>query len=324
MTRRLLGLTAALMVVLVLLVPAALAADSGRVATATPIPHTGRVLISIDGNVALPAGEQADAVIVIRGTATIGGQVQGLVVIDGSAILSGAQAETILAIRSPITLETGTVVSGDVLTVDSTVTQTGGATVTGSVRDLAVDFTWAGLVIGPLVLLWLFGMAIAAIAAALLLAALAARQVRAAEQLISKEPLSVLGAGFLGIVLPIVIAIPLILTVVGAPLALAMLLGLWPLTAFLGYLVAAIWIGDWLLARFGSGTPRERPYLAAVIGVIVMELMSLLPPLAMIASFFGFGAVLLLAWRAFRSGQGTTVVTSPSPSTPAAAAPMAS
>ena len=111
---------------------------------------------------------------------------------------------------------------------------------------------------------------------------------------------------------------------VGAPLALAMLIGLWPLTAFLGYLVAAIWIGEWLLARVGSGAPRERPYLAAFIGVVIVELMSIFPPLVMIAGFMGFGAVLLLAWRSFRSGHATPVVTSPSPTTPAAAAPMAS
>ena len=316
MIRRLVGVAAAMVVVAALLVPVAIAADS-------PLQHTGGVLISIDGNVTLPTGDQADVVVVVRGTATISGQVQTLVVVDGTAVLTGARAQTIVAVRSPVTLGPGTVVSGDVMTVQSTVTQTGGAVVGGSVRDLATDIAGIGFVLGPLVLLFFFGMALVAVAAALLLAALAARQVRSAEQLISREPLSVAGAGVLGIVLPIVIAIPLFITVVGAPLALAMLIGLWPLTAFLGYLVAAIWIGDWLLARLNPGVIRERPYLAAFIGVIVIELMAVFPPLVMIASFMGFGAVLLLAWRAFRSGQGTTTVTSAAPSTPAAAAPMA-
>jgi hypothetical protein len=89
-------------------------------------------------------------------------------------------------------------------------------------------------------------------------------------------------------------------TIIGAPLGLAILLMVWPAAAFAGYLVAGIWIGEWLLNR-GTATERPaRPYLAAVVGLVILQVVSLVPFVGAIASLFGFGAVLLLAWRTFR------------------------
>jgi hypothetical protein len=55
---------------------------------------------------------------------------------------------------------------------------------------------------------------------------------------------------------------------------------------------------------------RERPYLAAVIGLLILQALSLVPVLGIVAtlvSLFGFGAVVLLAWRTLRAGGGTHV-----------------
>jgi hypothetical protein len=62
---------------------------------------------------------------------------------------------------------------------------------------------------------------------------------------------------------------------------------------------------------------RERPYLAAVIGLLVLQALGLVPVLGIVsalASLFGFGAVVLLAWRTLRAGGGTHVsVAGPTP-----------
>jgi len=68
----------------------------------------------------------------------------------------------------------------------------------------------------------------------------------------------------------------------------------------IGWIVAAIWIGDWLVQRIRGAVEPERPYLAAVIGVIVLGIGGLIPLVTLIASLFGFGAVLLLGWRVVR------------------------
>jgi hypothetical protein len=280
-------------VALLMIVPVALAADSD-------LTHTGRVLVSTGGDITLPAGDQADVVVVVRGHATIAGAANTVVVVDGSADFTGARTETIVAVRSPVTVGAGTVVLGDVMKVDSVVTQVGDAQVKGTVRDLALDFAGVGLVLGPLFIALYAGFAIAAAAAALLLAALAGKQVRAAEAIIRREPGAVIVAGLAGIFLPILVVAVLFVTVIGAPLGLGILLGLWPFAAFVGYLVAAIALGEWIIGKVASGPPRERPYAAAVVGVLVLQVLAIWPVLTGIATFVGFGAVLLLAWRTLR------------------------
>lgn len=214
--KRLMGIAGAVLVVFAMFVPVVLAAD--------PLPHTGRVLISTGGDVSLPAGERADLVVVVNGTATIQGEVNTIVAIDGAAILLGARTETIVAVRSPVDLGPETVVQGDVLTLDSLVHQAANAQIQGQVSDLATVLIGIGAVLGPAILLMWIGFGLATVVAGLLLAGLAARQVREAETLISQEPIKALASGIVGLfVLPIV-ALLLIATLIGAPLGVGILI----------------------------------------------------------------------------------------------------
>ena len=78
---------------------------------------------------------------------------------------------------------------------------------------------------------------------------------------------------------------------------LGVLFGAWPLLAFLGYLVAGIWIGNWVLAQLSPGSVRERPYLAAFIGLLLLQLVDPAVPSCSRSCrpspLLGFGAVLL-------------------------------
>jgi hypothetical protein len=292
MKQRLVGIAGAVLVSFVLLAPVVLAAS--------PLPHTGRVLVSTSGDITLPAGEHADVVVVVDGTATIRGEVNTIVVVDGAANLLGAKTETIVAVRSPVELGPGTVVLGDVMTVQSSVHQTGNAQIQGGVTDMATVLVGVGAVLAPALLLIFVGFGLAAIVAGLVLAGLAARQVREAEGLISREPILTLAAGIVGLVVFPVVAILLMATLIGAPLGFGILLGAWPLVAFVGYLVAGIWIGDWLLRRTSPERVRDRPYLAAAIGVLLLQVLAIVPVVTlvvMIASLFGFGSVLVLSIR---------------------------
>ena len=64
--------------------------------------------------------------------------------------------------------------------------------------------------------------------------------------------------------------------------------------------MAAIWIGDWIVAGTRGSREPGRPYLAAVVGVIVLALVGVVPFVTAIATLFGFGALLLAAWRVLR------------------------
>ncbi len=288
---RLLGVLAAAALVLGIGAPAVLAADMA---------HTGRVVIAFNGPVDIPAGEHVDAVVVFSGDARIAGEANTIVVIDGTATLTGARAESIFVANGTVALDGSTTVLGDVRTLNSTVDRAPGATVGGSVKGIEAEIAALGIVLAPAFFLLMIGFALVTLAAALLVAALAARQVRAAEGLISREPALTLVYGLVGALGIPLVAIAAIATVVGAPLGLAVLLMVLPGVAYVGWLVASVWVGDWILLRVRGSVEPERPYLAAVVGVIVLGALGLFPPLSAIASLFGFGAVLLLAWRILR------------------------
>jgi len=290
--------------IVALAVAAALALGAKVALAAEPLPHTGRVLISTQGDVVVPAGDHADAVLVVNGNADIQGEVNTLVVIDGTASLVGARAESVVAIRSQVEVGPGTVVSDQVMRLDSTVHQTGDAEVTGGVTDLAATLFAAGVALAPaLFLLWL-GFGLATIAWALLAAGIAGRQLREARRVLAAEPVQAFLIGLLAVILLPIVAIVLMVTVIGAPLGIGVLIVAMPLLAFAGYLVAATWIGGWIVREASvADDDAPRPFLPVLAGVLVLTLIGLVPVLSIVgavASLLGFGAVIRLMYRALR------------------------
>jgi hypothetical protein len=290
--KRLFVIATSVAVLLALSAPAVLAAET--------LPNTGKVLVSVNGSVDIPAGDHLDLLVVVDGDARISGDVKTIVVARGAATLSGATAETLVVVNGTADLLAGTTVLGNVRTLDGTVTQQPGATVRGSVTTLDAELTTLGLLLIPALILLFLGLGLAAVVAALLVAAFGARQVRGVESLISRQPGQVLVAGVAGTVALPLLAILLIVTIVGAPIGFALLLILLPATAFLAWVVAAIWVGDWVVARRRGAPEPDRPYRAAVLGVVVLAVAGLLPFVTAIATLFGFGALLLAAWRMLR------------------------
>jgi hypothetical protein len=276
------------------------------------MPTTGRVVFVVGGDVDIPSGDQADAVIVIKGDAQIAGTVTGLVLIDGTATLTGATVGSVVLVSGTMDLAEGTTVLGDVAQVNSTVIQSGGV-IEGETRDLAMGFATLGLLLGAVALVVWVGMGIATLLAALLLATFAGQQVRKTTYLIGREPgmVIVLGVGSL-VVIPL-IAILAMATVIGIPAGIGMLVIAWPALAFLGYLVGAIWIGEWLLSRRAGYVPAARPHVAALLGLVVAFIAGIIPLVSAIISIVGTGAVIRAAWYTWR---GDRPVDAPAQSRP--------
>lgn len=298
---------------------AALALLAGFTAVAAAadeaLPHTGRVLFVAGGDLEIGAGEQADAVVVIDGTVRVDGTVNALVVIEGTATVRGGTLETLAVINGSAELAAGTTVLGDVHRLGSTITRADGVEIRGSIRDLGGDIAAIGLFIGAAAIVLWIGFGLATLLVGLLVAGLAARQVRGATALIGRETGMTVLVGLLAIVVPPVAAVVLMLTVVGIPAGIGLLVVLWPAVAFIGYIVAAIWLGEWLLARRSpEAAPAERPYAAATIGIIVALVIGLIPVVAAILSIVGLGAVVLASWRTLRGGMSQPrIQTQPAP-----------
>ena len=295
--KRVFGLVAALALGLGAFAPIALA-DGG-------LAHTGRVLISAQGDVTVPAGQHADFVMVVQGNADIRGEVNALVVLDGTATLTGATLETVAAVGSHVEVRGDTVVLGEIQHLDTTIHQTGNPRIEGGIVDLAPRLLeFSGALATALLLLWI-GFGITNIVAGLFLAGVAAKQLRAAERVIAAEPVLAFVAGLLATLIIPIGAVLLFPTVVLAPLGFGILVVALPLIAFGGYLVAAAWLGEWLLKAVSSGPERERPYLATVLGVVALGAIGLIPVLGFlvaIASVLGFGAVIVRGLRTITGG----------------------
>jgi hypothetical protein len=300
--KRLAALIASLVFIAAIAAPVALAADEA-------LPNSGRVLMAFGGDIALPAGEQADVVFVANGDADIAGTVNTLTVIDGTATVHGATLEEIVVISGTLALEEGTTVLGNVRSIESTVTQTEDVVLGGDVKGLDAELIALGAFLGPAMLLFAIGMLLASLVAGLLLAGLGSRQVRAAERVIGEEPLQVFVIGLVAAIAIPVLAIVAMITIVGAPLGLGILFGILPALAFVGFLVAAIFLGEELLGT-RKEPMAERPYRAALLGVVVLQVVGIVPVVGglvtAVASILGVGAILLLAWRTLRSGTSQT------------------
>jgi len=279
------------------------------------LPHSGRVLISLGGDIDLPAEEQADAVLVVNGDATVEGTANTIAVFDGTATLRGATTETLFVANGSASLDAQTRVLNGVRQFGSTVDAPAGV----SVQDVSGDVAGFGLFLGTAaVLLWI-GFGLATVIFALLLAAIAARQLRAATGLISREPGRSALTGLAALILPPLVAVLAIVTLVGIPLGLGLLLVVWPMAAFVGYIVGALWIGEWIQdrRRLPEAQLPDRPYSAMLIGLAVAFLLGFVPLVTAIISLFGLGAVTLVMWRTLR-GRRT-----PSPQLRREAAPLA-
>lgn len=288
---RITGIVSAMLLGLLILVPVAAAAD--------PFYEDGRVVVSVKGDITFPAGETADSLIVIEGNATIEGDVKSVYVVNGTVNFVGSRTDGIVAIASNVNLDSASVVAGDVRVIGTTVNQAAGSTIEGRINS-GLDLARAALFIGPALFILYIGFVIAAIAAALLLAGVASRQVRSAEALISREPVTAFLAGLGGLIAIIIVGTLAIVTIVGIPLGLGILLGFLPVVAFAGYLVTGIWLGDWVLRQVSPGHAPERPYRAAVVGILVLSVVTLIPVVGGLVSFLGMGAVVLLMWRTLR------------------------
>jgi hypothetical protein len=300
MTGRLLARVAAAL----LLATLALGLAAPAVLAADPLDEHSRIVIANERDVVVAQGDALDLLVLSRGDATIEGSVANLIVIEGSATLRGASVESIVAVRSPIELEPDTVVGGRILTLDALVHLQGNAQVVGGTHDLVQVAAGLAPVLAPALLLILLGIALSSIVAAVLLAAFVPRQLREAEGLISSEPGTTFLAGFAAIVALPFLVVALMVSLIGAPLAFGLVLTVAPLLAFAGYLVSAVWIGEWLLRRLTSRPAGDRPYGAAIVGVVSLQVVSIIPVLTLavpIASLFGLGAILRLAYRAFRA-----------------------
>jgi hypothetical protein len=259
--------------------------------------------LRVNGDVTVAQGEIVTSVVVIGGDLTIEGEVTDFaLVIDGNAAVSGSVGGDLTVVSGDIDLASTAVVD-NLNSVRGDIIRATGATITGDIHERdSFRFLWwaAGLVS---ILFWL-GMTVAVVAAALLFAAFGGRQLAAAARGMTGDLVStIIGGVFLWVGVPILAGIAIV-TIVGLPLGLGVLFFLLPAFGFLGYLVTGTRLGIWLLG-LGGREAGERPFLAAGLGTLALQLLVLIPGLgiliALVAGVWGAGS---LASRLYHNAGG--------------------
>lgn len=261
------------------------------------------VIVHVNRELRIAQGDEIDVGVVVRGNAVVDGIVNDrLVVINGDTVISGTVEGGIVVVRGHVDLRPGARV-GDVTLIRSDLTRANDAVVTGSIEErTGFNLGIASAVFSAL--LWV-GFTLALLVAALVFAAVGSHQLVRAGNLLTTSPGWTIGAAaivWLG--LPIV-AVILFFTVVGIPLGLGVLIFLLPALWILGYLVVGTTIGRAIFER--SRLSGSRPYLPSVVGVLLLQVLALLPFLgglvALLLGLYGAGGLARLAWSAARGAQ---------------------
>ena len=251
-------------------------------------------LVVITGGASVAEGETVDGVYVVDGPVTIDGTVDGdVVVVNGDTEISGEVTGDVTVFAKRAVIESGARIGGDVRYGDEEPEIASGAQIGGEVSEEDwSDFPTVGW-LGALAL-WL-AITLSSLALGLLLLLIAPRAADAAHRQTRENPWGSAAAGLAIFVCLPILAVLALVTLVGLPLGIGVLLALLPLGA-IAY-VTTLWVVGRLLAK----PPRGR-VVSFLVGWAIFRALALVPVLGIIvwlaAVVFGLGVLALALWRA--------------------------
>jgi hypothetical protein len=254
--------------------------------------------IVITGPVLVGPTETVGNVVAFDGNVTIRGRVTSdVVAFNGDVRVPGGRVGgDVTALNGQIVLAPRAVVGGDVNWRDTRPVIPPGADVGGSVDEFQWDVSpWSGFAWA--LLFWL-AETVSALVLGLILIALWPRGFEALAAAWRRSPGPVAGWGALLLIgLPIVAVIALV-TLVGIPLGIGLLLALIPLWA-VGYVAGTFVLGRLILRDAGR-------FVAFLVGLLIVQVLALIPfvnaLVVIVVVAIGLGTLIVAAWRANRPG----------------------
>lgn len=254
------------------------------------------------GSVTVPRGQRVDEVVVFSGRATVNGVATGdVVVLEGPVTVTGQVNGSVIAADGVVRLAESARVGGDVFSSEQILARPG-AQVGGDTRG-GVRFSFEGPLVALGKLLGPVAVSVSVLITGLALLFLAPRGADAVAEALTEAPLASLGWGILAAISVPIAAVALVISVLGLPLGLAVLLsvGLW-------WLVGLTW-ATWCAGRGLMRAPRGRT-TGFLAGWAILAAVGLVPILNAavwtLAPAAGLGAMLVAVWRSrhgHRSGR---------------------
>jgi cytoskeletal protein CcmA (bactofilin family) len=274
--------------------------------------------VVITGGAVVAAGQTAGDVVVIDGTVRIAGHATGDVVsVSGPVRVTGRVDGDLIAVSDQAFLGPRARVGGDLRYGDERPVLARGATVGGKVTkedwsDSVKGWGWISW------LAWWLAVSVSTLIVGVLLAWIAPAALYAAERAVRERLGATIGWGVaIAIGVPLLAVLALV-TLVGIPFGLALLLAAIPVL-LVAYATAAWLVGRRVLRR--RSTSR---WAALFAGWAILRVLALIPVagalVGLVATVVGLGALAVALWRAGRPGAPAARDEAPAPGRPAPAA----
>jgi hypothetical protein len=273
--------------------------------------------VVITGGAVVPAGQTAGDVVVIDGPVTIAGHATGDVVsVSGPVRLAGRVDGDLIAVSDRATLASSARVGGDLRYGDERPVIARGASVGGTISnedwsDAASGWGWVG-VFG-----WWLAVSVSTLIVGALLVWLAPGALFAAARTVHERLGATIAWGVaIAIGVPL-LAILALVTLVGIPFGVAVLLAAIPV------LLVAYATSAWIVGRRVLSSRSPGPWAALLAGWGILRVLALIPVagalVGLAATVVGLGALAVALWQARRP-----VAPAARPATPDAGRPASS
>lgn len=281
-----------------------------RAADADVVIDDARVVLS--GTVDVAAGDTVRDLVVLHGAVNVDGVVDGsVVVLDGPITVGGTVTRDVVAVNGTVIVEDGGRIGHDLVSPRSPQIARG-ATVEGTVHRVRTDWGLRSFAV-PWFWSW-FAVSVSTLALGALLTLFAPQAVDAALATARTRPAGVLAGTAVAMIGLPAVAVLAIITVVGIPFGVGLLLALALLYA-VGY-VALAWLAG-RLVRPGPGSELS----AFAVGWVILRVAALLPVVEGLLWFpgaaVGLGVLGAAAWYARRPSSAPTPPTLPAAGAPA-------
>jgi hypothetical protein len=266
---------------------------------APPAVKTGDLVV-LSGDVVVRKDEISGDVVVVHGSARVAGVVRGdVVVVDGPIAVSGVVRGDVVALDGGVTLLSGAHVTGDVTIAHGGLVVQVGALIDGRVHRGGLAF------LSPSKLVTKLGFWIAISVSTLLLGLLLLLLAPRAGDAVGRAGRDAVGAsigwGAVAVFGLPVLAVLLLVTLVGLPFGLGLLLAL-ALLDSIGYAYTGIVIGRLFIRPSRHGGPRL--VAAFLAGWAILRIVGFVPLLGgvtwFLAAWYGLGAATVAMWRSRR------------------------
>jgi hypothetical protein len=274
--------------------------------------------VVITGGATVPAGQTAGDVIVVDGDVNIAGRTTGDVVsVSGPIRLTGRVGGDLIAVSDQAILGPRARVDGDLRYGDERPVLASGARVGGDIKkenwgDAASGWGWVS-VFG-----WWLAVSVSTLIVGALLVWLAPGLLRGAERTARERFAATIGWGVVIAIGVPLLAVLALITLVGIPFGVALLLAAIPV------LVVAYVTSAWLVGRRVLRRRSSSPWTALFVGWGILRVLALIPVagalVGLAATVVGLGVLAVTLWRARSPGAPAVRPEAPAPGQPAPAA----